>query len=91
VRGKIGADVELNAVAHLLAYLVLDPETANHRMADAGYTGDQIAETLLEARGAGYIEPSGLGVDQLTDLGRARGEEAREQLAEVERKPDLPG
>lgn len=81
--------MELNAVAHLLAYMVLDPQSANQRMADAGYSGDQIAEALLEARRAGYIEPSGQGMDQVTDIGRAHGEDARDQLADLEGS-DLP-
>jgi len=42
-------------------------------MRAAGYTQEQISEAWREVRRAGLTEATGLGIDRLTEDGRARG------------------
>lgn len=65
--------MELTVVDRLVVCLLDQVRNVPMAMRDAGYAQDQISEAWREARAAGYTESTGLGMDRLTDAGRARG------------------
>lgn len=63
----------ITIVDQLLICLLDQAGNVPMAMRAAGYTQDQISEAWREARRAGYTEATGLGMDRLTEDGRARG------------------
>ena len=67
-----GGTMELTIVDQLLICLVDRPRNVPMAMREAGYDQDEISSAWREARRAGYTESTGLGMDRLTAVGRAR-------------------
>ena len=61
----------------LLILVGPDRISANQQLIAAGYTEDEIRGAWNFARAAGYLESTGLGMDRLTTVGKARAADVR--------------
>lgn len=78
--------MELTIVDQLQICLVDQGATVPMAMRGAGYTQDEISEAWTQARALKLTEPTGLGMDRLTEAGKARAADVTQH-----RKNRCPG
>lgn len=69
--------MELTIVDQLLIFLVDKPRNVPMAMREAGHSQDEISSAWREGRTSGFTESTGLGMDRLTSVGKARAAEIR--------------